>query len=159
MLPSMILKPPLFFRGMTFRLKSRGISALECILICCIFSPVLINAEEQMIPCNVHTEACIFSSAGRMITLEITPRPVKAMQELQFKLTIIGSQIHKLPFIDLGMPGMTMGPNRILLTPGAAGTYEGKGVIVRCPSGRKTWFAKVTLPEIWDIRFVFDVVY
>jgi hypothetical protein len=41
-----------------------------------------------------------------------------------------------------------------------AGRYEGKGVIIRCASGKKTWQAEVTVkrPKRTDVvDFVFEV--
>jgi hypothetical protein len=83
------------------------------------------------------------------------------------------------PHIDLGMPGMNMGPNRVLMkrvepntsrvepntsrvetnTSRVETTYEGQGVIVKCPSGRRTWKATVSLPDAGVMDFVFDVLY
>lgn len=57
------------------------------------------------------------------------------------------------------MPAMKMGPNRVVLKPAAQGNYEGQGVIVRCKSGRRTWFGNVIIPETGEVKFVFDVVY
>jgi hypothetical protein len=91
--------------------------------------------------------------------LEITPRPVKAMQDLVFTVSISGNPPSKAPYIDLGMPGMKMGPNRVLLKRTDQGFYKGKGVIVRCPSGRRTWFADITIPGSGDVKFIFDVIY
>ena len=57
------------------------------------------------------------------------------------------------------MPGMKMGPNRVELKNTGNGAYEGRGVIVRCPSGRRTWFAHVTIPGTGEVKFIFDVIY
>jgi hypothetical protein len=57
------------------------------------------------------------------------------------------------------MPGMKMGPNRIQLKSAGNDTYEGRGVIVKCPSGRRTWRATVTVPDFGQTDFVFDVIY
>lgn len=93
------------------------------------------------------------------MTLDIGPRPVTAMENLKFTVTFSGSQPVAAPHIDLGMPGMKMGKNRVALTRTGQGGYEGEGVIVRCPSGRRTWRAKVTVPGIGEAAFVFDVIY
>jgi hypothetical protein len=47
--------------------------------------------------------------------------------------------------LGLEMPGMEMGPNVARLAPSGAGRYAGKVVLVRCPSGRKGWRARVSL--------------
>ena len=37
--------------------------------------------------------------------------------------------------LGLSMPGMTMAPNTVTLAHRGGGMYEGRGVIVKCPSG------------------------
>jgi hypothetical protein len=116
---------------------------------------------QEMINCDLHRGACTQNLSGSMVTLAVTPRPVKAMQDLLFQVTLTGKlpSNTKLPYIDLGMPGMNMGPNRVQLKSAGIAAYEGQGVIVRCPSGRRTWQATVTIPDVGQTEFVFDVIY
>jgi len=116
---------------------------------------------QEMINCNLHQGACTQNLSGSMITLAVTPRPVRAMQDLLFQVTFSGKlpPNAKLPYIDLGMPGMKMGPNRVKLKSAGNVTYEGRGVIVKCPSGRRTWRATVTVPDFGEADFIFDVIY
>jgi len=116
---------------------------------------------QEMINCDLHQGACTQNLAGSTITLTVTPRPVKAMQDLLFQMTFTGKlpPNARLPYIDLGMPGMNMGPNRVQLKSTGNATYEGSGVIVRCPSGRRTWQATVTIPDAGQTEFIFDVIY
>ena len=116
---------------------------------------------QEMINCDLHQGACTQNLAGSTITLTVRPRPVKAMQDLLFQVTFSGKlpSNSKLPYIDLGMPGMNMGPNRVQLESAGIATYEGQGVIVRCPSGRRTWQATVTIPDVGQTEFIFDVIY
>jgi hypothetical protein len=93
------------------------------------------------------------------VSLDIEPKPVRAMQDLTFTVTLAGEKPAAPPYIDLGMPGMNMGRNRVILQPAGELVYRGEGVIVRCPSGRRTWKAKVTVPEAGSVEFVFDVIY
>ena len=116
-------------------------------------------AAESQINCDTHKGLCTQSLGSITVSLEITPRPVKAMHDLVFTVGISGNPPSKDPYIDLGMPGMKMGPNRVLLKRTDQGFYEGKGVIVRCPSGRRTWFANITIPESGEVKFIFDVIY
>ena len=118
-----------------------------------------VSASESIINCDAHKGVCSQASGNRTVSLEITPRPVTAMQDLIFKVSISGPPLSKIPYIDLGMPAMKMGPNRVLLKRIRRGHYEGKGVIVKCPSGRKTWYANVTIPESGEVKFIFDVIY
>jgi hypothetical protein len=81
------------------------------------------------------------------------------MKDLTFRVKISGDPLSEVPFIDLGMPGMKMGPNRVLLKKNGEATYEGQGVIVRCKSGKTIWQALVILPDIGSVVFTFDVIY
>ena len=116
-------------------------------------------AADARINCDAHHGKCFQSSGGLTVSLEITPRPVKAMQDLVFNVSIEGASPAKPPHIDLGMPAMKMGPNQVALKPMGPGTYEGTGVIVRCPSGKRTWFASVIVPGSGEVKFIFDVIY
>jgi len=92
------------------------------------------------------------------VSLEITPRPVKAMTALHFKVVVRGGSPSEPPFVDLDMPGMLMGANVVRLTATSPDTFEGRGLIVRCMSRRTDWRATVCLPGIGDAQFFFDVV-
>lgn len=109
--------------------------------------------------CDIQRASCTKSLQSAQITLDIQPKPVKAMQDLAFRVTISGLNPEADPTIDLGMPGMKMGPNRVTLKPITPGVYEGAGVIVRCPSGRRIWYARVSVPGLGQVDFTFDVVY
>ena len=128
-------------------------------LVCWLTISPSVSASDAEINCDAHKGVCSQSLADRTVSLEIEPRPVKAMQDLVFKVSVSGNPLSKSPYIDLGMPAMKMGPNRVLLKPAGQGYYEGRGVIVRCKSGRKTWFADVIIPEAGAVKFVFDVIY
>jgi hypothetical protein len=54
---------------------------------------------------------------------------------------------------------MQMGPNRVRLISVGDHAYEGRGVIIKCPSGRKIWQATVTIPEAGQTDFIFNVIY
>ncbi len=116
---------------------------------------------QEMINCDLHAGPCTQSLSENTVTLEVTPRPVKALQNLSFRVTLSRKQSTstKAPYIDLGMPGMNMGPNRVQLKSAGGNSYEGRGVIVKCPSGRRTWQATVTIPDAGQIEFIFDVIY
>ncbi|MBI5419059.1 MAG: FixH family protein [Deltaproteobacteria bacterium] len=101
----------------------------------------------------------VTKSAGDLtVTLDIAPKPVTAMRELLFTVEIAGYDGHGLPWIDLSMPGMRMPPNRVGLRKGGDGRFRGKGVIVRCGSGARTWAATVSVPGGTEVAYTFDVV-
>lgn len=116
-------------------------------------------ASDSRINCDAHNGVCTQTIGDVTVTLEMTPRPVTALQDLLFQVTVSGPAAAKPTYIDLGMPAMKMGPNRVELKPTASGKYEGRGVIVKCASGRRTWFAIVAVPDFGEAKFVFDVIY
>ncbi len=114
----------------------------------------------SQINCSIQDGPCIQEVNGHQVTLEVLPRPVKAMQDLIFKVTIDGDfSMSKPPHIDLNMPAMNMGRNRVSLKLNEKDVYEGSGVIVRCKSGHRTWRATVNLPGMGNVDFIFDVIY
>jgi hypothetical protein len=120
-----------------------------------------VDKYQEMINCDLHKGACVRSLSETVVILEVTPKPVKAMQDLSFRVTLTGKlpATPKAPYIDLSMPGMQMGPNRVPLKSAGNDTYEGRGVIVRCPSGRRIWQASVIIPGMGQTDFIFDVIY
>ncbi len=115
--------------------------------------------KESDLKCDIHQTSCTKALSDCTITLDIEPKPVKAMTDLTFEVTLSGRKPIKNPYIDLGMPGMDMGRNRVTLQPAENNRYKGKGIIVRCPSGHRTWKVSVTLPDIGTTEYIFDVVY
>jgi hypothetical protein len=59
--------------------------------------------------------------------------------------------------ITLTMPHMYMGETRVALAPAAQGLFRGKGVVVRCSTGRRDWAADVRIEragaEVATARF------
>ncbi len=117
------------------------------------------QASEADTDCDIHAQSCQKAIGDRTVELDIHPKPVSAMKDLTFRVTVSGEPLDQAPSIDLGMPGMHMGPNHVTLDRTSPTTYEGQGVIVRCPSGKRIWRATVTLPKIGKADFTFDVVY
>ena len=128
----------------------------------CFNCPAMAEGEGEQPgkKCDIHEISCTKTLGDCVVTLDIDPKPVKAMTDLKFTVILSGNNPSGNPYIDLGMPGMKMGPNQVKLKKAAGNnTYEGTGVIVRCPSGRRTWKADVTVPDVGTVEFVFDVVY
>ena len=128
-------------------------------VFCCAVVCRSVLASDALINCDAHAGACSQSLGNITVTMEISPRPVKAMRELIFKVSTSGQSPSENPYLNLGMPGMKMGPNRVLLENNGQGIYQGRGVIVRCPSGRTIWFANITIPDAGEVKFIFDVIY
>ncbi len=107
---------------------------------------------------SIHEKACTVTAGLRTVTLNIEPKPVKHMKELTFSVTV--TPCDKLPetlLLDLSMPGMQMGKNQVTLVKKSACLYEGKGIIVRCMSGRTLWQATILSDTLNNPAFVFNV--
>ena len=140
--------------------KAKLFAAILCLMTFAVcFTASGAESEPNRVDCDVHAGLCRAHISGTRVSLDIEPKPVKAMQDLTFTVTFAGEKPVVAPYIDLGMPGMNMGRNRVILKPAGELIYRGQGVIVRCPSGRRTWKAKVMVPEMGSVEFVFDVIY
>lgn len=144
------------------RMKRR---AHDCFVVAffLLFSSVLAYAGEQTKSannCDIQNGPCNQEVANGKITLDISPKPVTAMHDLVFRVTCDPPvKVSDGASIDLNMPAMNMGRNRVVLKPVGEGVYEGRGVIVRCKSGDRTWRAQVNFPGMGSASFIFDVVY
>jgi len=122
-------------------MKLRILIALTLVVA---FATVCVAAETPIADCNIHEGTCVKESGGVRVVFDATPRPVRSMSELTFTVTVDGMKNPPDTLVlDLSMPGMMMGKNRVKLVKVAEGRYEGKGVIVKCPSGRTLWRATV----------------
>ncbi len=98
--------------------------------------------------CDLARGPCAHPVGGATVTLDVTPRPLRAMADLTFEVRVTpGAAASRADgVIALEMPGMYMGENRVRLTPVGDGAWRGRGVLVRCPSGRRGWTAQIELP-------------
>jgi hypothetical protein len=132
------------------------VKAIVAVLVLIIFPYALSAAQEP--DCNIQEGPCVRDSGGLRIVFEALPRPVRSMRELTFRVKAEG--LLERPgtlLLDLSMPGMNMGLNRVRLRLTEDGSYEGKGVIVSCPSGRKLWKATVIHDDENIAEFTFNV--
>jgi hypothetical protein len=98
--------------------------------------------------CEPARGPCAQRIAGATVALAIAPAPA-VMKDLAFTVEVTppsaaGAGAGR---VALSMPGMYMGENRVALEPDGAGRWRGKGVLVRCPSGRRGWAAEVEVPS------------
>lgn len=120
----------------------------------CIFNYEVYGqmSKESIIDCNINTSVCIkeIPYDKVKVTFDISPKPLEFMKELIFKITLTKDE---KPFsdakimMDLNMPGMFMGTNRPTIKHIGNGIYEGKGIIPRCPSGKKIWRADIKIEK------------
>ena len=118
------------------------------------------KATPSATPCQMATGPCRVPYADGVVGLDIGPRPLMSMRELEFKVTLINLAGTKARALDLSMPGMYMGPNMVTLKPTALEpwVYIGKGVFARCPSGGSRWRARVIMvaPDKSEGEAVFE---
>jgi hypothetical protein len=111
------------------------------------------------INCDIQNEACVRPLGDGRVRLDIGPRPVRAMVEHRFRIVLEDIEADATPHIDLDMPDMDMGYNRVVLRPAGENAYAGTGVFPICPTGIPTWSAEVVVPGAGTAEFLFDVRY
>lgn len=108
--------------------------------------------------CDFQKVTCLKKIGSIEVSLDISPKPLKAFTETEFIADLRG--IDKLPseiLVELSMPGMYMGENQIILKRVNKNRYKGRGVIPRCPSGATLWQAGVSVPGHDKVYFKFHV--
>jgi hypothetical protein len=102
------------------------------------------HAAADAVACDLGTTPCTRSLGDLELTLDMTPRPPRAMSELEVRgrllrngVPVDGAEV----ILSFAMPGMSMGENLSRLAPAAGGWYQGKAILVRCHSGRRDWIA------------------
>ena len=150
---------------MTTRHLSPGIIAISIASFLIVTAACSADRARERADCDIQVGPCVrMAGPGTEITFDIAPRPVRAMAEHLFTVSVRkdGKPVSGADVtLDLTMPGMVMGENKPRLLPAGGGRYAGKGVIVRCPSGMKIWKAQVTVHANQGIEtasFIFEVI-
>ena len=137
-------------------LRGQLIAGLLSLLL--FIAAIPLDAEPRANSNAIHSGPCSKQSNSHTVTLDITPRPVRAMQPLLFRVSVEpAGDLPPVLMLDFSMPGMYMGQNRMKLVRTASGAWEGRGVIVRCMSGKKLWQLMLLSPELGNPAFSFDV--
>ncbi|MBZ0156718.1 MAG: FixH family protein [Alphaproteobacteria bacterium] len=98
--------------------------------------------------CAINAGPCVRETVpdGLSVSFDIGPKPVSSMAVLTLSTflqkkgrTVTDAKVT----VDLSMPGMYMGENRVALALTESGRYEGRGILPRCPSGKRLWKAEV----------------
>ncbi|MHB8772187.1 MAG: FixH family protein [Syntrophales bacterium] len=124
-------------------------------ILLCLLAAVSLAAcgREAAIDCAIDSGPCttVLAAEGLSVTFDITPKPVSAMKTLAFRIDIkhgASPVTDGEVTVDLSMPGMAMPPNRVKLVHQGGGCYAGRGVIVRCPSGKAAWRAEARIRRL-----------
>jgi hypothetical protein len=135
-----------FYKSMRILFMFLVTKVMPVALVVAVVAPAA-SVAETALPCDIQIGSCIMRTGdGMTIEFDIQPKPVAAMTESTFVVRISRKGIpitDALVKLDLSMPHMFMGKNQTVLKHIKEGRYEGKGVITRCASGRKTWQADV----------------
>jgi nitrogen fixation protein FixH len=98
--------------------------------------------------CDAGLRLCAADADGVRVVLELSPHPPVPLKEIEAVVqlsrggeTLGGADVA----VELSMPGMFMGQNRIPLRAAGNGRYAGKGALLRCASGRRDWLAEVVV--------------
>lgn len=115
------------------------------------------EASDLRPDCDINNGSCIKKTGGMEVQFDLTPKPVRTMQELTFTVAIKGSISSDNLIISLEMPGMYMGEYKVIARKSTKGIYKGQGLIPRCLSGKKLWRATVETPSGLNTGFLFEV--
>lgn len=81
---------------------------------------------------------------GGSLSLQISPRPIPLMQTVMVHVKVSGADVLPLQ-LDITGLNMEMGVNRVVLKPGAGGTWAGETIIPICSQRRMHWRAALKL--------------
>ena len=98
-------------------------------------------------PCDLAAAPCTAEAGGLTIALDLG-RTLATMRDLPIAVEVRrGGAPAEGAVVEVAfaMRDMNMGENRVALVAAGPGRYVGKGVLVRCGSGRKDWVASVTV--------------
>ena len=98
--------------------------------------------------CDAGRRLCAADAGGIRIVLDLSPHPPVPLGQLDaaVHLTRGGAPATAAEVaVELSMPGMYMGENRIPLRAAGEGRHAGKGVLLRCASGQRDWVAEVVV--------------
>ncbi len=103
-----------------------------------------VHAPAPAAACDLGAGPCTRALGDLELTLELAPRPPRAMSELAVhgRLARGGAPVDGAELVlSFAMSGMSMGVNLARLAGDGGGHYRGKAVLVRCHSGRRDWIA------------------
>ncbi|MCS7204654.1 MAG: hypothetical protein NZ853_03055 [Leptospiraceae bacterium] len=128
----------------------------------------VVEEIKDFILCDVHKEICHFTIQDEKKQtfiegkLNLSPKPVYTMKEIQFQLEFTKSNIHQPEILlDLTMPAMYMGENKVIMKKVSDNLFEGKGIFPECTSDDRRWNIKILMktPEKEYVKNIqFDIL-
>jgi len=139
-------------------------SVIIGVFLAILFAGTAPAGTRGVIDCDIQNGPCVkMTASGMQVEFDVAPRPVMAMRELAFYVTLRkqGKPVSGAHLIlDLSMPDMFMGNNQPKLKEEQNGRYRGSGVIPLCVTGRKTWKAFIAVAQggrVEKVSFLFEV--
>lgn len=132
-----------------------------------VLIPLLIACEEKEqlvidtgIDCDIQKAACIKKIRGSLVELQITPKPVKSMRKVTFAISLTHCVLKDVDelVLDLTMPGMCMGVNKVVLKKNHKCMFVGQGIIPTCLTPLKQWKAEVEIPTLGKVDYTFEII-
>jgi len=135
------------------------VSAAGGVTVSMFLAVLLISACRQNPPapdCDIQAGACTRTIGRTEVVLDVSSRPVRVMDPVEFivRLRNAGSAPARI-MLELSMPGMEMGENRVVLRRTGDGTYRGSGIMVKCTSGSRLWKATLWVPGTGEAEYIF----
>ncbi|MFN3604009.1 MAG: hypothetical protein ACK4UJ_04795 [Leptonema sp. (in: bacteria)] len=91
--------------------------------------------------------------------IDLNPKPVRVMKEITFTIEL--NQYEFDPeeiLLDLTMPEMYMGENKVILKKNQKNVYEGKGVLPECSSNFTRWNIEIFFNNRKSTNIQFDIL-
>jgi nitrogen fixation protein FixH len=98
-------------------------------------------------PCDLAAAPCQAPAGELRVTLDLG-RSLATLADLPITVTVArgGTPLEgAVVEVSFAMKEMNMGENRVVLAAAGPGRHAGKGVLVRCQSGKRDWIATVTV--------------
>jgi hypothetical protein len=98
--------------------------------------------------CDAGVRLCAADAGDVRVVLDLAPHPPVPLKKLDaaVQLTRGGAPLAGAEVaVEISMPGMFMGENRIPLRVVGPGRHAGEGALLRCTSGRRDWLAEVVV--------------
>jgi hypothetical protein len=98
--------------------------------------------------CDAGVRLCAADAGDVRVVLDLSPHPPVPLKEIEVAVQVTRGGEHlagAVVAVEISMPGMFMGENRIPLRAAGPGRYVGKGALLRCTSGRRDWLAEVVV--------------
>lgn len=156
----------MFFYGFDFMYRILFFLLLFLFFSCNLSRDDFVKTEEkEFVNCDFkNNKVCNFSKIKKdeilfRGTLDLNPKPVVSMKEITFTLVLDYQKFTPEEILlDLTMPEMYMGDNKVRLTKKQDNIYEGKGIFPECTSKFTKWNIEVFFDQYTSTNVQFDIL-